>query len=419
MNIKQISAIGGAVALILCWPFVVGHMAQLSIERGMSLLTNDNTRTEIIQYDRGYLSSTLKIRFSVVKKELRDELAESGFPTELTLDTHLEHGLVSLHGETYIEGLPEFLELKTNTYLSGKTDFDLMVNEWKTTQQSDVASFSIANAEFKGSFNIDGRIKYKLQIPYLNISSSSNKSVSFANIDFEGSGTKLNSVWIGSHSLKTGKINVGQDSDSYELKWDKSRYEFSSNLDDEDNRVITRHVAELHNIETDEGEIEHALFDFELGDMDSVAFDQLINFYRDGEQSKTASAVEKIKPYIEQLFSRGFYVALNALSIEISDDSKVNASLKLSIPEGTDGVSDNPTVIISKLTGTASSQLTRGFSGQFPLIQQGISRAQQNGFVSEIDDSYFIDAEINNGNVDFSTGQKLPLMSLLIPLVTQ
>ena len=99
--------------------------------------------------------------------------------------------------------------------------------------------------------------------------------------------------------------------------------------------------------------------------MDSVAFDQLINFYRDGEQSKTASAVEKIKPYIEQLFSRGFYVALNALSIEISDDSKVNASLKLSIPEGTDGVSANPTLIISKLTGPASSQLTRALADNF------------------------------------------------------
>ena len=67
------------------------------------------------------------------------------------------------------------------------------------------------------------------------------------------------------------------------------------------------------------------------------------------------------------------------------------------------------------MTGTASSQLTQGFSGQFPLIQQGVNQAKQNGLVSEVDDNYIIDAEINNGNLDFSTGQKLPLMSLLIP----
>ena len=203
--------------------------------------------------------------------------------------------------------------LKTNTYLSGNTDFDLMVNEWKSSELNDKASFTIASSEFKGSFNIDGRIKYKLQIPYLNIESLSDQTASFSDIDFEGNGKKLNSVWIGDHILKTGKINFSRDSDSAHFKWNDSRYEFSSKLDDENSRVITRHVVELNNIETEEGRVEHILFDFELGDMDSNAFDQLINFYRDGEQSKTASAVEKIKPYIEQLFSRGFYMSLNSL----------------------------------------------------------------------------------------------------------
>ena len=419
MNIKQIGAIGGAIALILCWPFVVGHMAQLSIERSIVQLINENTRAEVIKYDRGYLSSKVKIRLSVIKKDLKDEFIAGGFPTEFTFDTSLKHGFVSIQGTSKIEELPELLMLKTDTYLSGNTDFDLMVNEWKSSELNDKASFTIASSELKGRINIDGGIKYKLRIPYLNIESLSDQSASFSDIDFEGNGKKLNSVWIGDHILKTGKINFSRDCDSAHFKWNDSRYEFSSKLDDENSRVITRHVVELNNIETEEGRVEHILFDFELGDMDSTAFDQLINFYRDGEQSKTASAVEKIKPYIEQLFSRGFYMSLNSLVVDISDKSKVNASIKLSIPEGTDGVSDNPTVVIPKLTGTASSQLTQGFSKQFPLIQQGVNQAKQNGLVSEVDDNYIIDAEINNGNLDFSTGQKLPLMSLLIPLITQ
>ena len=351
MNIKQIGAIGGAIALILCWPFVVGHMAQLSIERSIAQLINENTRVEVVQYDRGYLSSKVKIRFSVIKKDLKDEFITSGFPTEFTLDTLLKHGFVSIQGTSKIEDLPEFLMLKTDTYLSGNTDFDLMVNKWKSSELNDDASFNIANSELKGRVNIDGGIKYKLRIPYLDIESLSDQSASFSDIDFEGNGKKLNSVWIGDHILKTGKINFSRNSDSTEFKWDGSRYEFSSKLEDENSRVITRHVVELNNIETDEGKIEHILFDFELGDMDSTAFDQLINFYRDGEQSKTATAIEKVKPYIEQLFSRGFYMSLNTLVVDISDDSKVDASIKLSIPEGTDGVSDHPTVLISNLTG--------------------------------------------------------------------
>jgi uncharacterized protein YdgA (DUF945 family) len=253
----------------------------------------------------------------------------------------------------------------------------------------------------------------------VSIESLSGESASFSNIDFEGNGQKINSVWMGEHTLKTGEMYLNRASDFAEFKWGQSRYEFSSSLNDENNRVNTRHLIELHKVETDEGKIEHTLFDFELGGIDSVAFGQLINFYRDGAKLETESALEKVRPYVEQLFSRGFFLSLNALSINISDENKADTSFKLSIPEGTDNVSNNPTVLIPKLIGTASTHLTHGFAQQFPLINKGINKAKQNGFVSEVDDTYIIDAEINNGSVDFSTGRKLPLMGLLVPIITQ
>ena len=127
-ELKKYAAIGGAVALIACWPFATGKIGEAIFKDGIASYNNSIIEVESVSYDRGYLSSHAQSRIHVIDEGLSEELEQAGYPTEIMVGHDISHGLFSVSStSTFIskEDISEFVQgltLKTNSKLTGTTD---------------------------------------------------------------------------------------------------------------------------------------------------------------------------------------------------------------------------------------------------------------------------------------------------------
>ncbi|KOO10999.1 hypothetical protein AKJ18_31375, partial [Vibrio xuii] len=148
-QLKKIGAIGGAVSLALCWPLAVGQIGHNVIRDGISHLNTQSVQAEIIQYDRGYLSSEVKTRYTVTDPDLAQQLALDGLPSEYVVSSHVQHGLITLKATSVLENMDDLpLTLSTVTQLNGNTDYTLKLDNWH--QANDGAMMSMTPSELKG-----------------------------------------------------------------------------------------------------------------------------------------------------------------------------------------------------------------------------------------------------------------------------
>ena len=125
-NLKKMGAIGGAISLALCWPLAVGQIGQSIIEDGIANTNDEMVKGEVVEYDRGYLSSVVLTRYTVVDPEIKAQLERDGLPTAFDVTSDVTHGLTSLSADSRLvdaDFLP--LTMHSQTQLNGNTDFTL------------------------------------------------------------------------------------------------------------------------------------------------------------------------------------------------------------------------------------------------------------------------------------------------------
>ncbi|WP_337122034.1 hypothetical protein, partial [Staphylococcus aureus] len=89
--------------------------------------------------------------------------------------------------------------------------------------------------------------------------------------------------------------------------------------------------------------------DFTLGDADSEAFLALSNIYQSNPYLE-AEDLEKAMPFVDSLFSKGFFVSIKPFALNLGE-GEFSSKMTLNIPEGTNDVQQDPSVIMSALTG--------------------------------------------------------------------
>ncbi len=74
--------------MALCWPLAVGQIGQSIIEDGIANMNDKMIKGEVVEYQRGYLSSVVLTRYSVVDPELKTQFERDGLPImfEVTSD---------------------------------------------------------------------------------------------------------------------------------------------------------------------------------------------------------------------------------------------------------------------------------------------------------------------------------------------
>ena len=133
----------------------------------------------------------------------------------------------------------------------------------------------------------------------------------------------------------------------------------------------------------------------------------------------TADDIQDAIPYVETLFSKGFYLSMNKMALTLGDNGEFESTWKITVPEGTTNVTQNPANILPSLTGNLDTFFSNGLVEQYPFIKQGVDEAMVMEFVSQNDKGYQIQAELKDGNLVFENGQQIPLMAILLPAMMQ
>lgn len=416
MELKKIGAIGGAVVLTLCWPLAVGQIGQTVIQDGVAHLNSDSIKAEVIEYDRGYLSSTVKTRYTVLDPTLAEQLTLDGLPTEVVLNSQVSHGLISLKAESVVDNQPQLpLTLNTVTQLNGNTDYVLTLANWNQVSEGpDGAIMSVTSSTLQGHISVLGDVTYQLDIPSVEIDFNSGEKVLLSGLTGQGEGKKINSFWIGEQTVNVGDASILDFDQSPLFSLSDSRYTFSSSFDESAQTVSSQHVVDLKNLVTSDGDVDSVSIDLAFGGLDSVAFEHLVNLYQNNPMPSNAD-IEAAVPYVESLFSKGFYLAMNKMAVKLGDESEFESNWQITVPQGTDNVTQNPAMILPALTGDLNTFFSNGLVTQYPFIQQGIDEAMVMELIKETDEGYQIQAELKEGNLVFENGQQIPLMALLLP----
>lgn len=420
MELKKLGAIGGAIALVLCWPLAVGQIGQSVIQDGIANLSSDSVKAEIVDYDRGYLSSTVTTRYTVLDPVLAEQLAIDGLPSEIVVNSDISHGLFSLSAESVLQNMPEFpLTLNTTTQLNGNTDFDLQLSAWnQVSEGTDGAIVSVTPSTLKGHVSVLGDITYDLDVPSVEIDFNSGEKVLMSGLSGQGAGKKMNSFWLGEQTLKVAEASVVNVDQTPLFSMHDSQYTFRSSFDEMAKTVSSQHQVDLNDLLTTDGTVDSVSIDLAFGDLDSESFEKLVNLYQNNPML-TSADIETAIPYVESLFSKGFYLAMNKMAVKLSEDSEFESKWKITVPEGTSNVTQNPAMILPALTGDLNTFFSSGLVTEYPFIKQGIDEAMVMELIQQTEQGYQIQAELKEGNLVFENGQQIPLMALLLPALMQ
>lgn len=169
-NLKKLGAIGGAISLALCWPLAVGQIGQSIIEDGIANMNDKMIKGEVVEYQRGYLSSVVLTRYSVVDPELKTQFERDGLPIMFEVTSNVSHGLTSLTADSKLvdnDFLP--LTMHSKTQLNGNTAFTLDLDSWNYRNEAQGVSVSTSPAQVTGDVTVLGDLKYQVSIPSVQV----------------------------------------------------------------------------------------------------------------------------------------------------------------------------------------------------------------------------------------------------------
>lgn len=414
-NYKKYAAIGGAVAVVACWPLAVGQFAETQITERVNAFDQHQVSVELVNYDRGYLNATAESKVIVNDPILKQTLETKGMPTSFVLKHQIHHGFFSVSTETNAkdaEILP--IEVTTNTSLTGATSIDI-VNEKVTLNLSDylTSSVTIMPGSAHAEINTDGRLSFSYQYPSITSHSSlDNSFMEITDITGSGEGEKTKGLWIGEQNLSVGKVSLNDPAvDDRELTFTQLAYKFDTTENKDTSTFSSNHEASIANIEL----ADQSLSNFELGvsfrDIDMDGFLNLFNMLQTDKQL-TVSEQQLIAQYADSIYKKGFTIALDKVQADIADGN-MKGDWELILPPSTESIPQNPMAVLSVLQGQTNVFLSESIVNQYPLIKANLDQLIQQGFMSHQADGYHVNGKFTNGNVEFKTGGIMPILSLL------
>lgn len=415
-NIKQIGAVGGAVALLLCWPLAVGHIGHQVINHGLAEIDSNQISAEIITYDRGYLSSNVTTQFSVTDTSLKQQLISEGLPTQWLVESHIKHQLFSLAAESRLPEYPDLpITMQSQTRLNGNTDYSVQMDNWHFQSEGEQPfHLAVQPITLSGSISRAGELSYHLQLPSARINFIDGQTLQISEFVAQGYGHQEHNFWLGQQALKLANLTLFDDEDGVVFSANQGNYVFVSSLDESKQRFTGQHNLVIAELANEEGNIKQLTFDFSLADLDSQAFEQLSELYHDYADSPF-DTLNRALPVMERLFAQGFSLNLNQLSAVVGE-GEFNAKWLLSVPMGTDNILQDPTSILPALTGEVDNYISQQFAEDFPFIQMTMDELVMMEMATQDENGYYIKANLKQGDVLFSNGTQVALLSLLMPL---
>ncbi|HCH01080.1 MAG TPA: hypothetical protein DEV85_04205 [Vibrio sp.] len=416
-NVKKFVAIGGAVLLGACWPLALGQFAQTTIQDTVNKLDKEEVNVELVNYDRGYLSSTAQTKVTVVDPVLKQQLELDGLPTEFLLDHTISHGLVSIATDTKpndYTSLP--IDIHSVTYINGSTALDMTSQKMAFNFANDVNSkLEFSPAKLSADISRDGHIKFDYAFEGLDGHFSNGESLIVDSVTGAGNGQKKEGFWLGSQQITVGETNMVDVQGVSIVDVHKFDYEFNTEENTKEKTFSSHHKIAVDTVDLVDDTLTDLGVDASFNSLDIEAFSQLLSVYQDKGHALNNDDIKVIMASVDGLFEKGFSISLNEMKASIGE-GKFNSDWLLNFPKGDNKVTKNPMQVISSINGGANAFISTEMVTQFPFIQSGLDDLIQQGIMVKQADGYHLNGDIKGGNIVFKGGKTLPLFVVLAPL---
>lgn len=416
-SVKKFAVIGGGVALVVCWPLALGQFAQNTIQDTVSKLDTKEIDVELVSYDRGYLSSTAQTKTTIVDPILKQQLELDGLPTEFLLNHTISHGLVSISTETKpndYSTLP--VDIHSVTYINGSTSLDMTSKMMAFNFANDINSkLEFAPAQLNAEIDRDGHVKFDYNFEGFNGHFSNGESLIVDSVNGSGVGQKKEGFWLGSQQMNVGKTSMIDIQGESVIDIHQFDYHFDTEENASAKTFSSQHKVSIDSVELADGTLTDLGVDASFRDLDMEAFTQFLSVYQEKGQALNNNDIKALMASVDTLFAKGFSLSLDQMKASIGE-GQFNGDWSLDFPESNNKVTKNPMEVMSSINGGANVFISNEMVTQFPFIQSGLDDLIQQGTMVKQADGYHINGEIENGNIVFQGGQKLPLFMVLAPL---
>ncbi|ANQ21352.1 hypothetical protein BA893_06610 [Vibrio natriegens] len=418
-NLKKLGAIGGAISLALCWPLAVGQIGQSIIEDGIANMNDEMIKGEVIEYQRGYLSSVVLTRYTVVDPELKTQLLRDSIPTTFDVTSDVSHGLTSLTADSKLvenDFLP--LTLQSQTQLNGNTAFTLDLDSWHYRNEAEDISVSTSPAKVSGNVTVLGDLNYQVSVPYVQVDFVNGDELHLNGLTGQGKGKQVKGYWLGEQVFSLEKLDVVDSTMTPVFLIENANYSGNTATDETGEKLNSQFNLAAKNLRlTDGTDVDDFKLDFSIADVDSQSFDEIMSIYQ-SSAVLSEQEVASLLPHIDTLFSKGFNLSVNELSLAFGE-GKFHNEWELSIPQGTEQITQNPMKLVNVTNGALSTYFSDELVEHYPFIQEGIDELLIMELIDKVEGGYQLKAQIGDGKLKFENGHEFPLIALLMPALMQ
>ncbi|WP_045495340.1 DUF945 family protein [Vibrio hyugaensis] len=418
-NLKKIGAIGGAISLVLCWPLAVGQIGQTIIEDGIANMNDNMVKGEIVEYDRGYLSSVVLTRYTVVDPDIKTQLERDGLPTTFDVTSDLSHGLTSLTADSKLvdaDFLP--LTMHSKTQLNGNTAFTLDLDSWNYQNDAQGMSLSTSPLQITGDVTVLGDLNYQVSVPSVQVDFENGEEIHLTELTGQGKGKQAKGYWLGEQTFSLQKLDVVDAQLAPMFLIENATYSGNTSLNEAGDKLNSKLNLGAKQLRlTDGTDVDDFKLDFSIADVDSQSFDQIMSIYQNSPMLDEQE-IQTLLPHIDTLFSKGFKLSVNELSLAFGE-GKFRNEWKLSVPEGTDHITQDPMKLMTATSGSLSTYFSDELVDLYPFIQESVDELMVMELIEKKDNGYQLKAQISDGKLKFENGQEFPLIALLMPALMQ
>lgn len=416
-KLQKIGAVGGVLALVACWPAVVGKVGEEALRQGVKTLQMNGVQTQVLDYQRGYLSSKMVSQFTVVDPKLLEQLTRDGLPKQWTITSDISHGLFGLTSQSHISDHPDVpISLTTHTQLNGNTQFELDIEQWNYQNDLKGVAFSLQPSQISGSLTVLGGLTYQASVPSIQIAFANGDALKLDNIQGQGSGKQAHGYFVGEQSWSIENSQLTDITSEALAKIQKANYHMVTSFDETEEKLTSVADLSIEHLESLGIDPINALkLRFAINDIDRQALDktrQLID--RSGEV--TSAQLQQLLPALDRLFAQGFEIDLQALSFDVAD-GEVSAKGVITIPASEDHITKNPFNVLQGMSGQFDSHVTDEVAESYPSLHQTLDELVVMEMVTADKDQYRFKADLKQGKLILSNGKEIPLLAILVPML--
>ncbi|WP_407330528.1 DUF945 family protein [Enterovibrio sp. 27052020O] len=437
MIFGKYTAIAGAVAVGVLWPFATGQIGQSLYDDEIKQIQSPYLAVENTSYQRGYLSSEVVTRVSVIGS-MKEVYEDEGLPTSYSILSHVNHGFLGVSTTSTLEMTPEIkvvtdllwqsvespVTIVTETSLFGDTQYDVTVRAMNGGNE-DVKIIS-SPANVSGTADKSGVMVFQLEMPFIELSSPDGEKFAFRDITGSGNGELVDEVWVGSQKVNVATSTFSDVSGST-VTIDNLAVDVKNALTAIGGDVKTAAPADLRFDNTNVISFQKfdmpdtlALENFKMGvNFNALDYNSMIALATTADSMSaepTDEEMMKMVTALDGLVEKGLTFEIIPLELD-TPEGHIDAKFDLTVEPGLGSVTQNVGALLTKLKGNLFINVPTAYVQGVPEVEASLSNLEPYGFISQAENGVTLTAKIEGDQAVSPSGEKIPLGLLMMMLM--